>query len=110
MEFSRSRRLSNRPVSRRSKARNRALVTRLALVGAALLTTAAIASKATLHLQDQAVGNLVEAARVEAYEQAKTEALPTILKDQVMVNKLCYAWWFNMGHKERKLDRKNIRP
>ena len=110
MEYLRTIRLSARPVSRRTKARNQALKGRVIVIGGVLLLTAAIASKVTLYLQDQAVAGLIEAARVEAYEQAKTEALPLMLKDQATVNKLCYSWWFNMDHKERKLDRKNIRP
>lgn len=110
MEYLRTIRLSARPVSRRSKARNQALKGRVIVIGSVLLITAAIASKVTLHLQDQVVAGLIEAARVDAYEQAKTEALPLMLKDPATVNKLCYSWWFGMDHKERKLDRKNIRP
>lgn len=110
MEYLRTIRLSARPVSRRSKARNQALKGRVIVIGGVLFLSAAIASKVTLHLQDQVVAGLIEAARVDAYEQAKTEALPLMLKDPATVNKLCYSWWFGMDHKERKLDRKNIRP
>ena len=110
MEYLRTIRLSARPVSRRSKARNQALKGRVIVIGGVLFLSAAIASKVTLHLQDQVVAGLIEAARVDAYEQARAEALPLMLKDPATVNKLCYSWWFGMDHKERKLDRKNIRP
>ena len=105
MEYLRTIRLSARPVSRRSKARNQALKGRVIVIGGVLFLSAAIASKVTLYLQDQAVAGLIEAARVEAYEQAKTEALPLMLKDPATVNKLCYSWWFGAEHRTKKTPR-----